>query len=67
MNQTEELSNILQAAEYLDSDTTTRQVCGVLGLIDDADEIIAKRKGEELSRYESEPEDEGTDEDETEE
>lgn len=58
VNQTEELSNILQAAEYMDSDTITRQVCGVLGLIDDADNIIAKRKEEEVSRYENEPEDE---------
>lgn len=56
VNQTEELSNILQAAEYLDADTVTRQICGVLGLIDDADAIIAKRKGEELSRYEAETE-----------
>lgn len=64
VNQTEELSNILQAAEYLDADTVTRQICGILGLIDDADKIIAKRKEEEVSRYENEPEDEGETEDE---
>lgn len=55
VNASEEITNILQAAEYLDADTVTRQLCGVLGLIDNADEIIAKRKGEELSRYEAEP------------
>lgn len=52
VNATEEISNILQSAEYLDADTVTRQICGVLGLIDDADEIIAKRKAEEIGRYE---------------
>lgn len=62
-NATEEISNILQAAEYLDADTVTRQLCGALGLIDDADEIIAKRKEEEIGRYEAEPE-EGEPEDE---
>lgn len=67
VNQTEELSNILQAAEYLDADTVTRQICGVLGLIDDADAIIAKRKGEELSRYEPETEEEPEEETEDEE
>lgn len=70
VNQTEELSNILQAAQYLDADTVTRQICGILGLIDDADAIIAKRKEEEVGRYETEPEtepDEGTGEEEPEE
>lgn len=51
VNQTEEISNILQAAQYLDDDTVTRQICGVLGLIDDADEIIAKRKAGEIERF----------------
>lgn len=51
VNQTEELSNVLQAAEYLDPDTITRQICGILGLIDDADEIIARRKENEIGRF----------------
>lgn len=51
VNAAEEISNILQSAEYLDADTVTRQLCGVLGLIDDADTIIAKRKAEEIGRY----------------
>lgn len=67
VNQTEELSNILQAAEYLDADTVTRQVCGVLGLIDDADTIIANRKEEEVSRYEAEETEEQEEEQEDEE
>ena len=51
VNAQEEVSNILQAAQYLDDETVTRQICGVLGLIDDADEIIAKRKEEEIGRF----------------
>lgn len=51
VNQSEELTNVLQAAEYLDPDTITRQICGILGLIDNADEIIAKRKENEIGRF----------------
>lgn len=51
VNQTEELANVLSAAEYLDADTVTRQICGILGLIDNADEIIAKRKEDEIGRF----------------
>ena len=51
VNQTEELANVLSAAEYLDADTVTRQICGILGLIDEADEIIAKRKENEIDRF----------------
>lgn len=51
VNQTEELANVLSAAEYLDADTVTRQICGILGLIDNADEIIAKRKENEINRF----------------
>lgn len=51
VNASEEITNILQAAEYLDDETVTRQICGVLGLIDDADEIIAKRKEDEIDRF----------------
>jgi hypothetical protein len=66
VNASEELTNILQAAQYLDDETVTRQICGVLGLIDDADEIIAKRKEEEIDRFsgteeEEEPEEEQED------
>ena len=50
-NQTEEIQNILAAAQYLDADTVTMQLCGSLGLIDEADEIIAKRQEEEVGRY----------------
>lgn len=51
VNATEEIQNILSSAEYLDADTVTRQLCGVLGLIDDADKIISNRKEEEIGRY----------------
>lgn len=61
-NVTEEVSNILQAAQYLDEDTVTEQLCGVLGLIDRVDEIVAKRKEEEIGRFEPEPPEEDNDE-----
>ncbi|MBO4697039.1 MAG: phage portal protein [Lachnospiraceae bacterium] len=64
VNATEELQNILSAASYLDLDTMTRQICGVLGLIDDADEIIKKRKEEELDRFSGEDEEEEPEEEE---
>lgn len=63
VNQSEELANMLQAAEYLDPDTVTRQICGILGLIDDADEIIAKRKEEEIGRFSGAEEPSGNDND----
>jgi hypothetical protein len=52
VNQSEEITTILQAAQYLDNDTVTRQICGVLGLVDESDEVIARRKEEEVGRYE---------------
>lgn len=61
VNSEEEITNLLQAAQYLDDETVTRQICGVLGLIDDADEIIAKRKAEELTRFSGGTEDEEPD------
>lgn len=51
VNASEEITNIIQAAQYLDDETVTRQLCGVLGLIDDADKIIAKRKEEDIGRF----------------
>ena len=51
VNVSEEITNILQAAQYLDGETVTRQICGILGLIDDADKIIAKRQEEEIDRF----------------
>lgn len=61
VNQSEELANVLQAAEYLDPDTITRQICGILGLIDNADEIIAKRKENEIGRFTGTPKPSGND------
>jgi len=61
VNQSEELANVLQAAEYLDADTVTRQICGILGLIDNADEIIAKRKEDEIGRFAGTPGPSGND------
>ena len=52
VNQTEEVTNILQAAQYLDTDTVTEQLCGVLGLVDRIEDVLARRKEEEIGRAE---------------
>ena len=43
---------LLSAAEYLDDDTITEQVCNILGLGDRIDEIIANKRAEEVGRIE---------------
>ena len=42
---------ILSAAEYLDSDTVTEQICQILGMGDKAEEIIRKKQDENTARY----------------
>ena len=42
---------ILSAAEYLDSDTVTEQICQILGMGDKAKEIIRKKQDENTARY----------------
>ena len=58
-NQSEHFQMVMNAAQYLDDETVTRQLCGVLGLIDDADKIIAKRKEEEIDRFTGEEDETG--------
>ena len=43
---------LLSAAEYLDDDTITEQVCNILGLGDRVDAIIANKRAEEVNRVE---------------
>lgn len=52
VNQSEEMQMVLSAAEYLDDETITEQVCFLLGIGDQADDIIKKKRDEEGSRVE---------------
>lgn len=51
VNKSDEINTILAAAEYLDEDTVTTLICNTLGIADQAQDIIEKRKNEELSRF----------------
>ena len=51
INQSEEIQMILSAAEYLDADTVTEQICQILGMGDKAEEIIRKKQDENTARY----------------
>ena len=51
-NKNEQMEMLLSAAEYLDDDTITEQVCNILGLGDRVDEIIANKRAEEVNRVE---------------
>lgn len=51
-NKGEQMEMLLSAAEYLDDDTITEQVCNILGLGDRIDEIIANKRAEEVGRIE---------------
>ena len=50
VNKSDEMQTILSAAEYLDTDTVTELICGVLGIADKTDNIIKQRRAEEISR-----------------
>lgn len=51
VNQQEDISTLVSAAAYLDDDTITEQICYILGLGDKTDEIIKRRRAEEVERY----------------
>ena len=51
-NKNEQMEMLLSAAEYLDDDTITEQVCNILGLGDRVDGIIANKRAEEVGRIE---------------
>lgn len=50
VNQSEEMQMVLSAAEYLDDETITEQVCFLLGIGDQVDEIIKRKRDEEGDR-----------------
>lgn len=50
-NQTEIISNVLQAAEYLDSEYITQKILTVLGDADKVEEIMKRLQAEEIDRY----------------
>ncbi len=54
INQNEEMDMLLSAAEYLDEETITEQVCYILGLQDQIKEIKKRKKKQESERYETE-------------
>lgn len=63
VNKSEEIQNVLTAAEYLSEDYVTRKLLEILGDIDKVDEVMEQKLVDETSRYSNEPtEDEVTEE-----
>lgn len=58
VNRQEEVQMVLQAAEYLDEDYTSKKILEILGDADQADEIIERRQAEETSRFTNEEDEE---------
>lgn len=54
VNKAEEVQTVLSAAEYLSEDYITKKVLEVMGDIDKAEEVIANRINEDMSRFEGE-------------
>ena len=51
INQSEEINMVLSAAEYLDDETVTEQLCFILGLGEQVDDIIKRKRNEETERF----------------
>lgn len=51
INQNEEIQTLLQCSQYIDSDTITQQICAVLGIADQYQDIIKKLTDEETERF----------------
>ena len=51
INTQEEIQSILSAAEYLDDEFIVKQICSILGVPDEADEILNRRKLEESEKF----------------
>lgn len=49
INKAEELQLMVQAAQYLSEDVVTRQICTILGLIDEYNEIQKQKSADDLS------------------
>lgn len=65
-NKSEEVDNVLKAADYTSEEYTTKKLLTILGDIDLLDEVLAQRADESLSRLSNAPEetDEESEEDE---
>lgn len=66
-NRSETLENILQAAEYLDSEYMTKKILTLLGDTDMVDEVLARKAKENVEKYTPLKRNENEDEEETEE
>lgn len=64
VNQSETISTILSAAEYLPDEYVTRKILEVLGDGDQADELLGKMDADELNRFGNVTEPDNNDEDE---
>ena len=51
INKGEEITNILQAAQYLDEETVTRMLLETLGKIDLVEEVMQRRQTSEMQRF----------------
>lgn len=50
-NRTEEITNIIQASQYLDDETVTRMLLEALGKVDIVDDVLKRREEESLTRF----------------
>lgn len=62
VNKAEEVTTVLQAAEYLDDEYITRKILTVLGDADQADEVLRRRDAESAARYDSGDDDDADEE-----
>ena len=67
INATEEMTNLIQAANYLPSEYVTKKILYIFGDADKADEVLAQMADEEVNRMRDQPEDEPEEETEGEE
>jgi hypothetical protein len=51
VNRTEEVANIIQAAQFLDEETVTRMLLEALGKVDLVDDVLKRREEEALARF----------------
>ena len=50
-NRSEEITNIVQAAQFLDSETVTRMMLEALGKVDIVDDVLQRQQDEALARF----------------
>lgn len=51
VNQSESITSILQAAQYLDEETVVRMLCETFGKTDIVDDVLERRSADELARF----------------